>query len=117
MPKPRARDAAERRRHAEIFAALGDETRLAMLADLATGEARPIVRLTEGTRLTRQAVSKHLRVLEEAGVVRSEKQGRETLFALEPKPLAEARRALEQIAAQWDERLARLKALLEREVN
>lgn len=115
MPKPRSNEALRHRHHAEIFAALGDETRLAMLARLSSGEPCAIVRLTDGTRLTRQAVTKHLRVLEQAGMVRSEKHGRENLFVLQPKPLLDARRALEKIAAQWDERLARLRTLLESE--
>jgi DNA-binding transcriptional ArsR family regulator len=99
--------------HASIFAALGDETRLAMVARLAGGEAQSIARLTAGTRLTRQAVSKHLRVLEEAGVVRSLKVGRESQYALEPKPIDNVRDYLANVSAQWDDALARLKSFVE----
>jgi DNA-binding transcriptional ArsR family regulator len=98
---------------AAIFAALGDETRLAVLDRLADGEAQSIARLTEGTPLTRQAVTKHLRVLESAGVVKSLRIGRESRFALEPRPLEDARHYLEHVSRQWDGALARLKALVE----
>ena len=74
-----------------MFAALGDETRLSVLARLSDGEPQSISRLTAGTSLTRQAVTKHLRVLEGAGVVRSVRAGRESLFELEPKPLDDVR--------------------------
>jgi DNA-binding transcriptional ArsR family regulator len=98
---------------AEVFAALGDATRLSVLDRLSHGTPQSIVRLTEGTRLTRQAVTKHLRVLESAGVVRSVRAGRESLFALEPKPIDDLRRYLETVSAQWDDALARLKAFVE----
>jgi DNA-binding transcriptional ArsR family regulator len=98
---------------AAVFAALGDQTRLSMLARLSAGTPQSISRLTTGTRLTRQAVTKHLRVLEAAGVVRSTRAGRESLFALEPKPLVEARSYLDEVSRQWDDALARLKAFVE----
>src|SRR5215510_3226660 len=98
---------------ATVFAALGDQTRLSMLGRLSAGTPQSISRLTIGTRLTRQAVTKHLRVLEAAGVVRSTRAGRESLFALEPKPLAEARSYLDEVSRQWDDALARLKAFVE----
>ena len=101
------------RRRASVFAALGDETRLFVLAKLCRGERQSISRLTAGTKLTRQAVTKHLRVLEEAGVVRSVRVGRESLFELEPEPLDDARDYLERVSRQWDDALARLKALVE----
>ena len=72
-----------------------------------------ISRLTAGTELSRQAVTKHLQVLEDAGVVRSVRVGRENLFALEPKSIEEARKYLERVSAQWDDALARLKSLVE----
>ena len=75
---------------ASVFAALGDETRLGLLAKLTTGEPQSIARLTSGTRLTRQAVTKHLRVLEGAGVVRAARVGRESRFALDPEPIDDA---------------------------
>jgi len=109
----RKRTAADRQRFAPIFAALGDETRLALIATLADGTPRSIAQLTEGTRLTRQAVTKHLRVLEGAGVVRSVRVGRESHFALEPKPLDDVRDYLALVSRQWDAALMRLKALVE----
>src|SRR5215831_8193634 len=92
--------ATAHRTNAQVFAALGDETRLGLLAKLTQGEPRSIVQLTEGTRLTRQAVTKHLRVLEGAGVVRSARSGRESLFALEPLRIAEVRDYLDQVSRQ-----------------
>lgn len=98
---------------AAIFAALGDETRLSMLSRLAAGRAQSIARLTEGTSLTRQAVTKHLKVLEEAGVLTRRKMGRESLYALEPKSLGDLRDYLDEVSRQWDNALARLKAFVE----
>jgi len=105
--------AAVLRTRASVFAALGDETRLGLLARLTGGEPLSIVRLTEGTKLTRQAVTKHLRVLEGAGVVQSMKAGRESLFALDPRPIVGAQAYLEHVSQQWDRALVRLKALVE----
>jgi DNA-binding transcriptional ArsR family regulator len=105
--------AAALRTRASVFAALGDTTRLSVLARLAKGEPQSISRLTEDTRLTRQAVSKHLRVLEGAGVVRSLRVGRESRFTLEPRPIDEARDYLDLVSQQWDAALARLKAFVE----
>jgi DNA-binding transcriptional ArsR family regulator len=105
--------AAALKARAAAFAALGDATRLAVLARLAQGQPQSISRLTAGTRLTRQAVTKHLRVLEGAGVVRSVRVGRESRFALEPRPLDELRDYLDRVSRQWDDALARLKALVE----
>jgi DNA-binding transcriptional ArsR family regulator len=99
--------------HASIFAALGDETRLAMLVKLANGEPQSISRLSEGIDLTRQAVTKHLRVLENAGVVRATRVGRESQFSLEPRPLDDVRNYLGTVSRQWDDALARLKAFAE----
>jgi DNA-binding transcriptional ArsR family regulator len=98
---------------ASIFAALGDETRLAMVGTLADGRAQSIARLTAGTNLTRQAVSKHLRVLEGAGIVRLVRVGRESRFALEPRAIDDVRTYLDQVSKQWDDALARLKMLVE----
>ena len=109
----RASASAALKARAEIFAALGDATRLSVLDRLSRGTPQSIIRLTAGTRLTRQAVTKHLRVLEAAGVVRSVRAGRESLFALEPKPIDDLRRYLETVSAQWDDALARLKAFVE----
>jgi DNA-binding transcriptional ArsR family regulator len=108
----RSRSAALKAR-ASVFAALGDETRLSVLARLSAGTPQSISRLTAGTALSRQAVTKHLRVLEAAGVVRSERAGRESLFALEPKPIADVRDYLDDVSRQWDDALARLKSFVE----
>ena len=105
--------AAGLRTRARVFAALGDETRLSVLAKLVNGRPQSIARLTEGTRLTRQAVTKHLHVLADAGVVRSLRSGRHNLFALETAPLAQARDYLDEVSRQWDDALARLKAHVE----
>jgi len=97
-----------------VVAAPGEPTRLRLLAALCAGGALSIAQLTAGTAITRQAVTKHLQVLADAGLVRNDWQGRERLWELEPSRLAEARRALDAIAAQWDQALARLKRLVER---
>ncbi len=98
----------------KLFAALGDGTRLAIVRKLAGGHRASIKELTGGTRLTRQAVTKHLRVLEGAGVVRAERAGRETVFELEKDALAEAREWIDEVSAQWDEALGRLKEHVEK---
>ena len=111
-----ARGAAVRRRKAEAFAALGDETRLALVAKLCRGDAMSISELTEsaaGARMTRQAVTKHLRVLERAGLVRCAQQGRERRFAFRPEPVMEMREYLAFVSAKWDHALQRLKAFVE----
>ncbi len=98
---------------ASLFAALGDGTRLALIARLSTGERYSISDLTAGTTLTRQAVTKHLRVLERARVVRPKRAGRENLFQLDPQPLQELAAYLQTVSQQWDAALARLKAFVE----
>ncbi len=102
------------RRSAPVFAALGDETRLTLVARLGAGERLSTTNLTEGTALTRQAVTKHLTVLQGAGLVRSSRAGRETHWELDPKRLVEARKALDSIARHWDAALDRLRNLVER---
>src|SRR5262245_31595643 len=99
---------------APVFAALGDETRLRLVARLSSGGPMSITRLTAGFPMTRQAITKHLRVMEHAGLVHSTQRGRESVWELEEKRLAEARRHLQTISAQWDETLGRLKAFVER---
>ncbi|HET8764948.1 MAG TPA: metalloregulator ArsR/SmtB family transcription factor [Rhodanobacter sp.] len=99
---------------APVFAALGDPTRLHLLAALCAGGALSIAQLTAGTAISRQAVTKHLQVLAGAGLVRDDWQGRERLWELEPSRLAEAQRALDAIATQWDQALLRLKCVVER---
>jgi DNA-binding transcriptional ArsR family regulator len=108
-----ALSAREARAAVPVFAALGDETRLGIVRRLATGTSLSIASLTSGAGVTRQAVTKHLHVLDEAGLVHSEWRGRERLWALRPDRLQQARRSLDAIAAQWDEALARLQAFVE----
>ena len=108
----RRSSAAALKTSASVFAALGDETRLSLLSRLTNGEPQSISRLTSGTRLTRQAVTKHLRVLEGAGVVRANRIGRESRFELDLKPIMDAQTYLEHVSRQWDTALARLKALV-----
>jgi DNA-binding transcriptional ArsR family regulator len=96
------------------FAALGDGTRLALVARLCAGGPMSIARLTAGTDVTRQSVTKHLHVLAGAGLVRGARVGRDHVWEIEPTRLDEAGRWLDHIAGQWDEALARLKASLER---
>jgi DNA-binding transcriptional ArsR family regulator len=105
--------AATRRNYAPIFAALGDETRLAIVAKLSEGRPRSIAKLTQGTRLTRQAVTKHLRVLEDARIVSRVKAGRESLFELDPTPIKQVREYADVVSEHWDQALARLKAFVE----
>jgi DNA-binding transcriptional ArsR family regulator len=100
---------------APVFAALGDPTRLRLVARLAQGEPLSIRELTDGERVTRQAITKHLEVLADAGLVTDRKRGRERLYALEAAPLDDARRYLDQVSAQWDKAIARLRALVERD--
>jgi len=98
---------------APIFAALGDRTRLQLLALLCARGPQSIARLTAGTKVTRQAVTKHLRVLAEAGLVRGVRQGRESHWTVEPEQLDVARRYLDLISKQWTERLDALERHLE----
>jgi DNA-binding transcriptional ArsR family regulator len=101
--------------HAPLFAALGDEMRLRLIAALCMGGAMSITQLTSGTEISRQAITKHLGVLAAAGLVRDVKVGRERLWEFEPAQLDEARRSLELIGQQWDHALARLKLAVESE--
>ena len=98
---------------APVFAALGDETRLRLIAVLCAGSAMSIAQLTAGTAITRQSVTQHLQVLANAGLVRDVKVGRERLWAFDPAHVDEARRALDAISQQWDQALSRLKAMVE----
>jgi DNA-binding transcriptional ArsR family regulator len=98
---------------APVFAALGDETRLEIVEKLCSGEPMSISELASGTTMTRQAVTKHLRVLARSGLAHDMKSGRERLWQAEPKRLDDARRSLEHIARQWDHALQNLKKLVE----
>ena len=100
-------------RVAPLFAALGDETRLALVTRLSAGGLVSVTRLTAGSGVSRQAVSKHLRVLAGAGLVRGSRRGRESLWRLEPRRLDEARRSLDHLSRQWDEALDRLRMFVE----
>ena len=98
-----------------VFAALGDETRLRIVTRLSTHGPQSIARLTDGTRVTRQAITKHLHTLEDAGLVRSARDGREQIWALRPRRLGDARRCLDRISDQWDAAIDRLRAHVERD--
>jgi DNA-binding transcriptional ArsR family regulator len=98
---------------APVFAALGDTTRLAVVARLCTEGPLSIVRLSDESGVTRQAITKHLHVLADAGLVRYRRSGRERIWELEPKRLEKARRCLDQISDQWDVAVGRLKAFVE----
>ncbi len=113
MSRLAAERSPARRRHAAVCAALGDETRLSLVATLSGGERRSIAELTATARVTRQAISKHLRVLESVGLVRGARAGRERLFELDPAPMRELGDYLGRVSAQWDQALSRLKALVE----
>jgi DNA-binding transcriptional ArsR family regulator len=113
MLKKRHRTAASVGAPAAIFFALGDETRLRLIARLSDAGPLSIAGLAGGFDISRQAISKHLRVMSEAGLARSGRRGRETVWQLAPDGLAEARRYLQVIAKEWDDRLARLKDLVE----
>lgn len=97
-----------------VFAALGDPTRLALVTELSQGRPRSIVQMTQGTVLTRQAVSKHLKILQRAGLVQAERHGRQCLFKFDPKPVDNLRDYLDRISRDWDEALGRLKDFLEK---
>jgi len=109
----RARRTAALARSAPIFAALGDATRLRLVATLCAGSAMSIAQLTAGTTITRQAVTRHLTVLAEAGLVHDLWRGRERLWAFAPSRLDEARNALDAINAEWSGALSRLQRFVE----
>lgn len=98
---------------APVFAALGDPARLTLVSRLCSEGPLSIVRLTEGARMSRQAVTKHLNALSDAGLVHSERSGRERVWQLRPRRLDEVRRYLDQIALQWDAAIDRLRDLVE----
>jgi DNA-binding transcriptional ArsR family regulator len=102
-------------RTAPIFAALGDETRLAIVARLCAGGPQSITQLTAGSAVTRQAITKHLDVLAGAGLVHDVRRGRERIWDLDTDRLAEAERCLGQISTRWDEALDRLEKFLSEE--
>ena len=104
---------AEPRSSAPLFAALGDKTRLRLVSRLCDDGPLSITRLTAGSKVTRQAITKHLRVMEEAGLVRSARHGRESVWRLDMQRLEDARRYLNLISKQWDDALQRLREFVE----
>jgi len=111
--KNRSRAGVRRRACAPVFAALGDQTRLALVAKLCRGQPYSISQLAQGSRLTRQAITKHLRVLEGAGIVHSVRTGRQSLFRFDPEAIEGMKEYLDRVAEQWDQALSRLKAYVE----
>lgn len=107
--------AAESARLAPVFAALGDETRLRLVTRLCAEGPLSIARLTSETSVTRQAVTRHLGILADAGLVRGSRQGRERRWEVEPERLVEARQHLAIISEQWDATLDRLRRFVELE--
>jgi DNA-binding transcriptional ArsR family regulator len=99
---------------APAFAALGDPTRLRIVSRLCESGPASIARLTQGEQVSRQAITKHLGALEEAGLVQSSREGRERVWELRTKRLGEIRAHLEQISGQWDAALSRLQAMVEK---
>ena len=101
--------------HAPLFAALGDETRLSLLTKLSAGQQRSITDLAHNSPLTRQAITKHLRVLERARLVRCTRSGRERLYELDPLPVQSLKNYLDALSNQWDAALSRLRTFVESE--
>ena len=99
---------------APLFAALGDETRLRLLVRLSSSGPESIARLSAKSPVSRQAIKKHLDVLSRAGLVRGNRRGREHIWQLEPKRLADAHLYLDGISRQWDDALNRLRRFVER---
>jgi DNA-binding transcriptional ArsR family regulator len=112
---PRRSTAVQLREAAPVFAALGETTRLTLVAKLCTEGPLSIARLSEGTGVTRQAITKHLHTLAHAGLVRGSRSGRERIWELETARLEKARRYLDQISEHWDAALSRLQAFVEEE--
>ncbi len=104
--------AAKRRTRALVFAALGDATRLSLVAKLCGRRPYSISQLTQGSKLTRQAITKHLRVLESAGIVHSVRKGRESRFEFDPQPIERIQQYLDFVSEQWEQALSRLKSFV-----
>ncbi len=109
----KARQLGAKHAPAELFAALGDSTRLQLVDRLGRGEHRSIAALSEGIGLSRQGITKHLRVLENAGIIESRRVGREIQFALKPEPLTSLQDYLKLVSSQWDEAIERLQVFVE----
>ena len=108
-----SRTGGQPRPPAAIFAALGDETRLLLISRLCNDGPMSITRLTNGTNVTRQAITKHLEVMRKAGLVRNARRGRERIWQLEQQRLKQAKHCLELISKQWDDALGRLQKFVE----
>ena len=96
-----------------VFAALGSVTRLGLLSRLSDGREYSITALSNDLDLTRQAITKHLRVLQHAGIVTSRRIGRESRFTVRPGSISQAKDYLTRISDQWDEAIGRLRASVE----
>jgi len=106
--------ATKRIRSAQLFAALGDETRLGLITRLCASGPMSVSALTVDSRVTRQGVTKHLRVMERVGLARGKRHGRESVWEVDLMRIEDAQRYLEEISTQWDEALARLQKFVER---
>ncbi len=113
MSRPNATSGPPVRDAAPLFAALGDETRLRLIIRLSSGGPGSITQLSAKSPVSRQAITKHLRVLADAGLVRSTRRGREQVWDLEPRRLADAHEYLDRISQQWDAALDRLRSFVE----
>jgi DNA-binding transcriptional ArsR family regulator len=113
LSKRRSSTALQAKHSASIFAALGDEARLRIVFRLCDDGPMSIARLTAGSNVTRQAITKHLRVMEDAGLVHSKRRGRESVWQLEQRRLRDARHYLDLISKQWDQALDRLRSFVE----
>jgi DNA-binding transcriptional ArsR family regulator len=111
-PQLRRRTWARRQARAPVFAALGDETRQLLVAKLCGGQPYSISQLTRGSKLTRQAITKHLRVLESVGIVHSVRVGRESRFQFDPQQIEGMKEYLDLVSKQWDQALSRLKSFV-----
>src|ERR1019366_5582718 len=111
--RSRSGTTARRHAHAPVFAALGDETRLWLVAQLCGGQPRSISQLTAGSELTRQAITKPLRVLESVRIVHRVRPGRESLFEFRPEPIDKIKSYLDLVSEEWDQALSRLKSFVE----
>lgn len=115
MSRANAARGSDVRDAAPLFAALGDETRLQLVMRLAAGGPGSITRLSANSKVTRQAISKHLDVLSDAGLVRSTRRGRERVWDLAPERLSDAHEYLNRISRMWDQAIDRLRAFVEAE--
>lgn len=114
MSRTRPDSRARLKRRAAVFGALGDATRLGLVATLCAGPPQSISQLAGHSPLTRQGLTRHLQRLEHAGLVRSKRIGREHIFEFSPEPLRDLQTYLEQVSEEWDGALATLKSFVER---